>query len=60
MDNPEIGQPQAHFEVIFEGKYKDLLKELEKVAEAEVRTIDQQIIWVIKSYLNTHHLEAIK
>ena len=56
----EIGQPQADFPAIFEGKYKDILKELEKVAADEVRTVDEQIIYIIKSYLKTYHSESVK
>jgi len=54
-------QPRANFEVVFAGKYSQLLKELEKVAEREIRTVDEQIIYIIKTYLsNTQHPEAIK
>ena len=47
----EIGQPRPHFEVIFSEKYGQVLKEVEKLAEEEIRTVDEQIIFILKSYL---------
>ncbi len=48
---PEIGQPRANFEVVFSGKYSQFLKEIEKLAEEEIRTVDEQIIFILKNYL---------
>ena len=48
----EIGQPRANFEVVFSGKYSQVLKEVEKLAEIEIRTVDEQIIYIIKTYLS--------
>jgi len=60
-DQGEIGQPRPHFEVIFSEKYGQVLKEVEKLAEIEIRTVDEQIIYIIKTYLsNTQHPGAIK
>jgi hypothetical protein len=57
----EIGQPRANFEIVISGKYSQVLKEVEKLAEEEIRTVDEQIIYIIKSYLsNTQHPGAIK
>jgi len=57
----EIGQPRANFEVIFSEKYSQVLKEVEKLAEEEIRTVDEQIIYIIKTYLsNTQHPGAVK
>jgi len=57
----EIGQPRAHFEVVFSGKYSQVLKEVEELAEEEIRTVDEQIIYIIKTYLsNTQHPGAVK
>ena len=43
----EIGQPRPHFEVIFSEKYGQVLKEVEKLAEEEIRSVDQQIIFIL-------------
>jgi len=60
-DQAEIGQPRAHFEIIFSEKYSQVLKEVEKLAEEEIRTVDEQIVYIIKIYLsNTQHLGDIK
>lgn len=60
-DQAEISQPRTNFKIIFKGKYSQLLKELEKVAEEEVRTVDEQIVYIIKTYLsNTQHPEVSK
>jgi len=57
----EIGQPRANFEVVFEEKYSQVLKEVEKLANKEIRTVDEQIVYILKNYLsNTQHPEAIK
>jgi len=57
----EIGQPRTDFQSLFTGKYSHLRKELEKVAEEEIRTVDEQIIYIIKTYLsNTQHPEVSK
>ncbi len=34
------------------GRHTSILKEVEKLAEEEVRTIDLQVIYILKSYLN--------
>ena len=61
MHKTEICQPRPHFEVIFSEKYGQVLKEVEKLAEIEIRTVDEQIIYIIKTYLsNTQHPGAIK
>jgi len=57
----EIGQPRANIEIVFSGKYGQVLKEVEKLAEEEIRTVEEQIIYIIKTYLSkTQHLGAIK
>ena len=57
----KIVQPRANFEVVFSGKYSQVLKEVEKLADEEIRTVDEQIIYIIKNYLsNTPHPGAIK
>lgn len=48
----EIGQPRTNFEVVFKGKYGKVLKEVEKLAEEEIRTVDEQIVYIIKNYLS--------
>ena len=48
----EIGQPRAHFEVIFNEKYSLVLDEVERLAEDQVRTTEEQIIYIIKTYLS--------
>jgi len=56
-----IGQPRSDFEVVFSGKYGQILKEIEKLAEEEIRTVDEQIIYIIKTYLsNTQHPGVVK
>lgn len=47
----ESGQSQANFEVVFSGKYSQVLKEVEKLAEEEIRSIDEQIVFILKNYL---------
>ena len=57
----EIGQPRANFEIVISGKYSQVLKEVEKLAEEEIRTVDEQIIYIIKNYLsNTQHPGVVK
>lgn len=57
----EIGDSGRDMEVVFKGKYGKVLKEVEKLAEEEIRTVDEQIIYIVKSYLsNTQHPGAIK
>ena len=57
----EIGQPRAHFEVIFNEKYSLVLDEVERLAEDQVRTTEEQIIYIIKTYLsNTQHSGDVK
>jgi len=48
----EIGQPRGDFEVIFSEKYGQVLKEVEKLAEIEIRTVDEQIVYILKNYLS--------
>jgi hypothetical protein len=48
----EIGQPRANFEVVFNEKYGQVLKEVERLAEEEIRTVDEQIIYILKTYLS--------
>jgi len=48
----EIGQPRGDFEVVFSGKYSQVLKEVERLAEEEIRTVDEQIIYILKNYLS--------
>jgi len=57
----EIVDSGRNMEVVFKGKYGQVLKEVEKLAEEEIRTVDEQIVYIIKTYLsNTQHLGAIK
>ena len=57
----EIGQPRPHFEVVFSEKYSQVLKEVERLAEEEIRTVDEQIIYIVKNYLsNTQHPGVVK
>ncbi|HUV59816.1 MAG TPA: hypothetical protein VMW09_06855 [Desulfatiglandales bacterium] len=50
--NAEIGQPRADFEVVFSEKYSQVLKEVEKLAEEEIRSTEEQIVYIIKNYLS--------
>jgi len=47
----EIGQPRGDFEVVFNEKYSQVLKEVEKLAKEEIRSIDEQIVFILKYYL---------
>ena len=50
-----------YLDAVFGGKYSYLVKELEKVAEEEIRTLDAQTIYILKSYLsNKEHSGNIK
>jgi len=56
-----IVDSERYVEVVFKGKYGQVLKEVEKLAEEEIRTVDEQIIYIVKTYLsNTHHSGIIK
>jgi len=57
----EIVDSGRNMEVVFSGKYGQVLKEVEKLANKEIRTVDEQIIYIIKNYLlNIQHSGAIK
>lgn len=47
----EIGQSRANFEIVFSGKYRQVLKEVEKLAEEEIRSTEEQIVFILKNYL---------
>jgi len=47
----EIVDPGRNMSLIFQGKHSYLLEEIERLAEEEIRTIDEQIIYIIKNYL---------
>ena len=47
----EIGQPRAHFEVIFNEKYSHILNKVQKLAEDEIRSFEEQIVYILKGYL---------
>jgi hypothetical protein len=48
----EIVDPGRNMSFIFQGKHAYLLEEIERLAEEEVRTIEEQIIYILKSYLS--------
>ena len=52
MHKSKIVQPRTNFEAFFKVKYSHLVKELENVAEEEICTVDEQIIYTIKNYLS--------
>jgi len=52
MHHKEIVDSGLNLEAVFGGKYGYLVKELEKVAEDEIRTLDEEIIFILKSYLS--------
>jgi len=57
----EKAQQRGNMEIVFKGKYNKLLEEVEKLAESEIRTVDEQIVYIIKTYLsNTQHSGAVK
>jgi len=48
-------------EIVFSQKYSQVLKEVERLAEDQVRTTEEQIIYIIKTYLsNTQHSGDVK
>jgi len=47
----EIVDPGRNMETAFQGKYGQILKEVERLAEEEIRTVDEQIIFILKNYL---------
>lgn len=51
INKAEIGQPRANFEIVISGKYSQVLKEVEKLAEEQIRSIDEQIVFILKNYL---------
>ena len=54
-------QQRGNMEIVFKGKYNKLLEEVEKLAEEEIRTVDEQIVYILKNYLsNTQHPGVIK
>jgi len=52
MDRPETVDSGANIELVLKlGKYSGLLDELTKLAEEEVRSIEEQVIWILKRYI---------
>jgi len=48
----EIVDSGRNMEVVFSGKYGQVLKEVEKLANKEIRTVDEQIVYILKNYLS--------
>jgi len=48
----EIVDPGRNMEIVFSEKYSQVLKEVEKLAEEEIRTVEEEIIYIIKTYLS--------
>lgn len=56
-----IVDSERYMEIVFSQKYSQVLKEVERLAEDQVRTTEEQIIYIIKTYLsNTQQPGAIK
>ena len=56
-----IVDSERYMEIVFSQKYSQVLKEVEKLADEEIRTVDEQIIYIVKTYLSkTQHPEVIK
>jgi len=52
----EIVDPGRNMNSIFRGKYAYLLEEICRIAENEVRTVDEQIIYIVKNYLSNNQV----
>ena len=57
----EIVDSERNMEIVFSQKYSQVLKEVEKLAEEEIRSTEEQIVYILKSYLsNTQHPGVVK
>jgi len=48
----EIVDSERNMEVVFSKKYNQVLEKIKKLAEEEIRTVDAQIIYMLKKYLD--------
>jgi len=57
----EIVDSERNMEIVFSQKYSQILKEVEKLADDQIRSVPEQIVFIIKTYLsNTQHSGAVK
>ena len=47
----EIVDSERYIEIVFSQKYSQVLKEVEKLAEEQIRSTEEQIVFILKSYL---------
>ncbi len=53
--NPENSQQRRNMALTIDfGRYVSILKELEQLAEEEVRSVDSQVIYILKKYFDGH------
>jgi len=47
----EIVDSERYIEIVFSQKYSQVLKEVEKLAEEQIRSTEEQIVFILKNYL---------